>query len=692
MKLESAFSYTGLFLLIFLALAAGVAYLIYFFRKEKEVFGSIQRVVLAAIRLIYLFLILFLVISPIIEMLRIRIEKPILILGVDNSASLGTDSSSLNQTKLLTDQLLNRLNDKFSIEPYTFGEQVTPNGTLTYSEKTSNYSNLIDEIEKRYFNLNVGAIVFVGDGIFNEGKNPEQEIQKLLAPVYTVGLGDTLTGSDQALIGLNHNPNVFQGNTFPLQIEALFTRFVHSSSQITVYSGDRIVFREQINVPQPDYYYQREIQIQADSAGFQTITVLLSPYPNESNTANNRGRFTIEVHDNKYKVLILTQSPHPDIGALSETLRKQANFQVSTSLLQDFSGNINEYDLLVLNQLPSTSIQEDSLFRTLANSNQSVLILVGPNTSLPALNNLNMGCTFAPAQLTQESTPSFHESFSLFLFPPSLSSVSEAYPPLLTWFTQYDCSPDFSVVAYQKINSIVMNYPLILAGEREQRKTGFIMGEGLWRWKLYEYQNFENQNVFDNLMVNFFTYLCLREERESFTIKYEKLAIETQPYRIKAQLFDELFEPVVGPEIRLHLIDSSNAELNYLFDSDPTGYHLNMGYLKPGFYRFKATTQLGEEDLTSEGSFTIQEVNIEQENLRANHALLKKLSSLTGGSFYYPTEADKLINRLESDRTIEIKEHEEKSRVEIIDWKIVAAILMVLLSLEWFLRKFWGSY
>jgi hypothetical protein len=629
----------------------------------------------------------------VVEVIKKRLEKPILILGIDNSESMANDTTYRSALLSLHENVISEAGDKFDIDYYTFGNMVTPKGPLTFSEKISNYSNFFNELEKRYFNLNVGAVIIAGDGIYNEGNNPVQVAPALMSPVYTIGIGDTLTDSDQAIINLNHNPNVFMGNTFPLEIEALFKKVDAPSAHLSVYIENSLVYSEKIDIQQPDYYFKKSLRLNAEEPGLQTVNVLLTPLPNESNTANNRAGFSIEVHENKYEVLVLTQSPHPDIGAISETLKQQANFKITNSDISTFDDTLTNFDLVVLNQLPSLNIQENKHYLSLKeNTTLPVLVIIGPQSSISAFNNLDLGLTITPSDITQESSPHFNAGFSLFSLPQNIHSIAPYYPPLLTWYTKYEYSGEFAELAFQKINGIEMDYPLIITGEIDQRKTAVITGEGIWRWKLHEYQNTGKHQVFNQLFVNLFNYLCLKEEREQFKLEYPKIAPETSPYKIKAQVFNEIYEPVTTAEVNLTLTDSTGAVLNYIFDSDNISYNLNMGYLTPGKYSFVASTSLGEKKFKKSGNFNIQEINIEQNNLKADFMLLKNISGQTGGKFFYPTQIDDLINEIAKNKGIEIKIHNEKNISKIIDWKWYLFIVIILLSLEWFLRKFWGSY
>jgi hypothetical protein len=690
LKIQAGISNAGLYLTIILTIVATLVYFIYLFKKDKDEFTNTQRYLLIIIRFAYLFLIAFLILSPLIEIIKNRLEKPLLILGIDNSESIAIDSSNKALIRNIKEEISSKTNNLFNLQLLTFGEKINQNTEPDFSDKISNYADFIDEINKRYYNLNVGAVIMVGDGIYNEGKNPDQLIGQITAPVYTIGVGDTIANSDQAIIDVTHNENVFSGNSFPVDIEASFTNFHPKNTQLQIYIGDKLAYSEVIEVPQSDYYFNKTVNLKAEKPGLQNVTVILSPFLNEQNTINNQFRFSIEVHENKYNVLFLTQGPHPDIGALSITLSKQANFNVSVVDIQNMKEDLNKYNLIVLNQLPSLSLQQLDIFKKISKSDKSLLILIGPNTSISALNNLEIKFSMTPSTINLESFPNFNESYIHFTLPATLKTVSSVFPPLLTYSTQYNVGSEYSILAFQKINGIEMNYPLIATGLIDNRKIGIINGEGIWRWRLSEYQNFDNQEIFDQLFVSLFNFLCLKEEREQFKIIYKRISPEISPIHFKAQVYNELFEPITTSEVKLSVTDSSNSELTYLFDASQMDYNLNIGYLNPGNYNFTASTKIGDKVFTKTGNFIVQEIKVEHKNQKADFKLLNSLSEKTGGKFYTVQNWQDLFLIL--DQNHKIKTHKEKNIYEMIDWKWYFIIIFLFFSLEWFLRKYWGSY
>jgi hypothetical protein len=83
--------------------------------------------------------------------------------------------------------------------------------------------------------------------------------------------------------------------------------------------------------------------------------------------------------------------------------------------------------------------------------------------------------------------------------------------------------------------------------------------------------------------------------------------------------------------------------------------------------------------------------NIESQNLTADFGLLRKLAEESGGNFYTGGNSEKLVSDLSK---IQAKTliHSEDSFHPMINLKAVFFLLLFLLSLEWFTRKYFGSY
>ncbi len=693
MDLISSIPHTGFYLVAGVAVSISVAYLVYFFRYNKREFNSLQRYSLAIVRGMSLGIVFFLLLGLLIQLTRKYYEKPVLAIAVDHSESVKTGYPRISEDmEMFLAKARQELGDRFNIQLIQFGEAYNSQPDMRFVDKVSDYNLFFENIINQYYNLNLGAVVLVGDGIVNKGKSPLLKAMNLNAPLYALGTGDTTVFADQAVVEVIHNPSVFIGNDFSFQVDLNFKNFESDSAHIEVLMGNRIVVSEKINVLQSSYFVSKKYTLTADKAGLQKVQVRLTSVIEERNLQNNHYQFTIEVHEKKQKVLLLSQGPHPDMGTLAASLKEQANFEVTSTFLHLFSGDLDSYDLVVLNQLPSLVQQQAAVYEQVKESKVAVLVIVGPSTSIAAMNNLNLPFSLEPSVKYEESMVYFNPAFSQFSIPSEVLALESELPPLLTYFTKYKIDSRMNVLAYQKINNLVMDFPLMAFGEVDRRKIGVVFGEGIWRWRMREFQQLESNVGTSSAFVNMITYLALKENQDQFKVRYKTIVDEISPVVFKARLLDEIYAPVLNAEVKLVLTDSTGAELNYLFDPSDLDYELTLGFLPAGEYQFVASASLSDQEFNQKGQFTVQPVQLENQNMTANFGLLKELSTLTGGEFFTIDQSGRLIETLKLNSGIEKKEHFETSIREIIELKWIFLILILLLSLEWFLRKFWGSY
>ena len=85
------------------------------------------------------------------------------------------------------------------------------------------------------------------------------------------------------------------------------------------------------------------------------------------------------------------------------------------------------------------------------------------------------------------------------------------------------------------------------------------------------------------------------------------------------------------------------------------------------------------------------EQNQEVQNLTADFGLLRKLAENTNGKFYKLNDINQLTTNFSAEEAKSLI-HSEESFHPLINLKTVFFLLLVLISMEWLLRKYFGSY
>ncbi len=689
-------SYWFIFLLAFTLAAVGVSFLLYFRNKANDVLSRLQLRLLMALRFLSFFLIAFLLLSPFLRNLKKIVQNPVIVAAWDNSSSMVSGPDSLAIKQLLSDlnrELIEGLGNDFDLIEYHFGEETHPGEPLTFDDKKSDYSGLITTVSNNHFNQNLGAVIVVGDGIYNQGRNPINLLDEVSFPIYTIGLGDTSVVSDAWIQNVRVNRTAFSGNKFPVEVDVQFSKLQQRSLRLSIFHNETESQSVVITPPNENFFVTHEFILDAGEPGLQHFSARIQTVDSERNIRNNRTGFVINVLENKQKVLILSNGSHPDVGAIKNTLEEQKTYDVSVFTEEPYPDKLNEFNLIILNQLPSVEKSLAQVIEKARAGRLPILFVVGSETFLPQLNMLAQGATITPlAGSGEEAQPVFNLSYATFRLSESVIELLPKLPPLQVAFADFELESEFTPLLYQKLKNIETGKPLIATGKVDGRKTGFIFGEGIWRWRLFDYYQTQSHDQFNELVNQLIQYLALRENEDNFIVDFNPVYTETDDVIMNAEVYNDAFERITTGEVNMTLRNSNDEEFSFTFDVQGEDYRLNAGHLPMGDYTFEASVEVGDQTHHETGSFTIVPVNLEELVTRADHRLLYQLASLSGGQFFRPGNTGQLIDELKNGNTLKPVNYYQEMVNELLNLRWIFAILLLLLALEWFLRKYWGIY
>ena len=681
---------------IIFCIAAGFLFAWLLYRKDKKFTEASKLVVrmMFAFRLISVSIIAFLLLSPVLKSLGKTIEEPIIIFAQDNSESVHSDKALINSYTQDISNYFNEDESKYIFKPYTFGEQSQQSDSFSFTEKQTDIANLISDIKNKYYHRNIGAIILASDGIYNKGSNPDYEINDVNYPIYTIALGDTSIKEDLILTTVKYNKIAFLNNTYPIQISIKAKKLKGKQTEIRIFDNDRLVHTQQIRITDNDYYKNLDFEIKANKIGFHKLKIKLKELDGEVNFKNNSKQIITEVIDSKQKVLILANSPHPDISAIRQALELNQNFEIDFFLAAKFNKSIQAYNLIVLHQLPSIYNSGTAVLSQINKSNIPVLYILGSQSSLQKFDNLNTGLTTgAYSNSADEVQGKFNQNFTLFDINPDIESISLNAPPMLSAFGDYKTTGDVQILFTRKVKNINTGHPLIVFNSSlGGKKSAVITGEGIWRWRIFDYKTNQNHYLFNELINKIVQHLTQKEIKERFKVIIDKIIPENQDVIFKAEVYNKNFELDNSSDVNIQIIDSAKQVTDYKFEKSGKSYKLNAGKFIPSDYTWKAETVFEGKKYKKEGIFSIVPLNIEAENTIANHNILYKISENTSGKLFYPKEITKLLETIQNNENIVPIAYSEKKAESLINFKLIFFLILALLAGEWFMRKFHGAY
>lgn len=695
--------YSLWFILLCVALGVIFAFALYF-RNRNTDFDKRAAIVMSVLRGVSVTLISILLLAPMLKLSVRESDKPLLIFAIDNSESMASTQDSTfyrSDFQVKMDKLIHDFGDKYEIKTYLIGETnkiASDNEPFKadFTDKATNISSLFEEVDNLYANHNVGAMVLVSDGIYNSGSNPQYQAEKLKFPIHTVATGDTTIQTDALIADIIHNRQTFIGNYFPVEIKVSANHLAGKQAILNIYENENVVFTKNIDIRGNQHFETVKTTMEAQKKGLQKYRVTLTRLDGEITYKNNESSFFIEVVDSRERIAIVYAAPHPDVAAIKQAVETSDKYEVETFSADGFNKNPNDYSLFILHQLPSQTNVGGNLLSKIRQNGIPALYIIGKQTNLTAFNQFGAGHSINASQrgqtLFNESMPYFNDNFLAFTFSEEARQMLKNYTPLVTYFGNYQTAVGTNVFMFQKINNVESNYPLISFYEHDQTRTGVIAGTDIWRWRMQNYLRTQNFDAFDEIINKIALYLSVKGDRSYFRVHCAELFNENTPVELSAEVYNESYELVNTPDVRFKLTDASGKEFNSLFSKQNNSYSLNLGKLPVGDYQWVATTSTGTGTYTKSGHFTVQEVLLESMSLVANHDLLRTISQQSQGRFFTIDQLEQVEKAIKDNDTIKPVVTYNKKYSPLLNSWIYLVIIVLLLGIEWFMRKWGGGY
>ncbi len=680
---------------ILFCVVAGIIYTgILYYRDKKLIELSVWMVrLMGAFRFSVVTILSFLLLSPLLKTINREVEKPVIIVAQDNSESIivGKDSAFIkNEYKLNLQKLIDELSSKYEVRLYSFADKIKDlNATdlLTFKGKQTDISSVFDEIETRYSNRNIGAILLASDGLYNKGGNPVYSTNKIKVPVYTIALGDTTVKKDIILLKVEHNRLAYLGNKFPMEIVVNAKQLKGKTTRLTINKGENTLFTQTINFNSDAFTTTIPVLLEAKEVGLQHYKIKLSTLSEEVNTSNNMLDIFVDVLDARQKILILADAPHPDIAAIKESIEENQNYEVESYLLDNFDKSIKKYNLVILHQLPNSHNPTTKIISELNVANIPVWFFSGATVILKSDLSIASG-----TQKTNECEAVLEPNFPLFTISDELRKAVKSFPALSCPYGTYPPNNNSNTLFYQRIGIVDTKTSLLHFNMVGENKIAIFSGEGIWKWRLQDFASHGNHTLFDELISKTVQFLSLKVDKSFFKIACKNNFLENETIELEAEVYNESYELINEPEINITISNAENKKFLYTFSKTSNSYRLNAGMMPVGEYKYEAQVKVGEKIYQQHGEFSVSALQVELTNTVADHQLLYGLSKKHDGEMVYPNEMGILAKKLNSRTDIKSVSYSQKKLSDLINLKWIFFLVLALLSFEWFMRKRNGAY
>jgi len=670
--------------ILYIVLAAIVAFIIaffqYFYRTTSKGRTDIWLMVL---RYLAVFAILLLLINPKFKSQQLISILPTLNVIVDNSSSIAYTKQE-DKIKTFLHKLKGNVavNKKFNINYYALSDDLYRQDSFSFDQPETNISKTLRTLAS--FNKdNVAPTILVTDG--NQTYGSSYEFYQSKQQLYPLVVGDTLNYDDLKINQVNVNSYTNLNNKFPVEVFLQYQGEIDKAVRkvFTVKQNNTIVFKQQVDFSSQESSQKIIFYLQATSVGMQNYECAITTLTNEKNSRNNLKDFSVEVIDEQAMILIISAINHPDISMIKRSIESNKQRKVIVrNNLSDLS-KLKEYQLVILYQ-PTQKFNK--IFTEVKKQNSNIFIFTGLqtdwnflNTSQPffAKNNINS---------TENYAAVFNTGYDEFI----TEDIGYAnFPPLSDFFGEITFSAPYKTILFQNIANYATKGPLLATFTDSNRRGAVLFGENSWKWRMLsntEQQSFEKFDRFFNKIIQ---YLSSNKRSSQLDITYKPLIYNNSDAVISAQFFDATYTFDSTASLLLQVINKTTNEARKLpFSLQNNKFEAVLSNLKPGDYNFTVTVD--NHAISKSGNFAVSQYDIEQQFVTANMVHLKKIANVSNGGLFHISENDRLLTSLLSDKRYTATQKSAEKVVSLIEWKWLLSLVILLFSLEWFIRKYRG--
>lgn len=669
--------------LIAVILSAGAGYWVY--RADK------RRVVpypwmTALLRSLVVFFTLLLILVPTVIITKNITEQPIVLLLQDNSRSIANAlGPNAGGYKKSVQELTQKLSGKYKVVQWGFGSAVQTDSIFEYKQAATDISAALARAQEYYGMQNLGAVILATDGRYNQGMNPQYQQLSLHNALFTIGLGDSAVQKDLRITKAYANKVVTVNSSFEIRADIVAALCKGFNNSVTIKEGDEMLSSTPIAVNSDRNDRTVSFTVKASKAGLHHYTISVPEAEGEKNVTNNRKDLFVEVVDEKKNILIVSAAPHPDVNAIKDALSGLESYKVTVCSIDNIPASFSTYNAIILHGLPSL---RNNIGAQIVAAKKPVWFIVSTQSSITALNSMSalVHASFTPGQ-PHNVLALYEPSFNAFTVPKEIQSVTDKMPPLFTNVGSMAAAPGSNVLFNQNVGGDRLPVWVLL---QSSVPAAVLLGEGIWRWRMYEFKNFGNHNVVDECIRQTVTFLSANNNEKPFHVALPKYVWSDQEaITMNAYLLNANNEQVNTADVQLTVADSAGRKQNFSFERSGNAYNLNIGIWAGGNYTYSAKTTFNDKSYTTNGSFVVESMPLELMESGADFPLLYGLAKKYNGGFVTAANIASLYDSIIRNDRVKPLIVTNTETVPLVDRKWYFFLILLIAAGEWLLRKYW---
>ena len=724
-------------------IAAGCALGMLLWKRRSARMGNIKAGLVWLLQTALAAVVLFMLWHPALSVATLKPQQNIVAVVLDDSASMSTadEGSSTRKDRaagVLNGGLLQALQDKFQVRLYRMSdhlERIEKLDQVTAQAPATHIGDSLKQVVADAASLPIGAVVLLSDGADNSGGidlETISEIRRQRIPIHTVGFGREKMSRDIEITGADIPARSLPDSRLEAVVNFHQHGYAGQKVKLTVRDGGKILSGRDVTLKGDDQQQTESILFNAGPAGVKTIDVVFDTLPSEENVRNNKVTRLVNVDQRKPRILYLEGEPRWEFKFLrraveddriidlftmlrttqnkiyrQEQIGSQQGLTNTKELENGYATKVEDlfgFDALIFGSVDApylTPPQQELVKNFVDRRGGGVLFLGGKDsladggwakspvaeilpTALPDKKN-----TFIRVGANVEVTAAGRDSLITRLEEDPAKNVErwKKMPYIMNFQDPGQPKPGATVL----LDAIPMSgggarVPLLVTQNFGRGRVAVFSTAGSWRWQMLQPLADKTHEMFYTQLLR---WLVNDTPRHVTGSTPQPLLADASNVKLRAEVRDKTFLPASDATVEAH-IEGDGVTETVAMTPEPLEqgvYAAEWTAPKAGSYLVEVSAKRGTEELGSD-AFTFRREDGVAENFHVeqNRELLEKLSSETGGRYYKPEGANKLGQDISySQAGITVRETRD-----LWDMPAVFALLILLRSAEWLLRRKWG--
>lgn len=716
--------------LIILLFCIGLASVFAQYRATRDKLGKIRALIISSLRLGAISLIIAFALNPSLVARKEQRISPAIAILVDTSQSMGQSASREEVTRLdevkalLTEgptPLLGTLREKFEVNVYGLADSLRPLeandlARLVAGGNKGDISEALQALSGKH-----SVAVLLSDGNLRWNDNQVQQL-----PTITVPVGNPKKYRDILIKGIKAPALGFRDREVVIEVTIKSYGFTGLTLPVILKDSEQLLTARSIRIQTDPEEVTASLSFVPTEVGQKNLSISVPQQAGESVFANNQINISIKVVRDKTRILMASGSPSMNYRFMRTALKSDPSIDLlSFVILRTFSDILNvrtheqslipfpvdtvfsreltNFDLAIFDNFNYSLYLRPEHLESLRNFVQGgggFAIIGGPNLFNEGRYGLSPIGEILPFRFAEKEFYRRDSPIGV-----RLSQAGAKHPMLrfsddfreddaehLRFWQEMPPLDGINLVEAKSSSTVLIESadgiprPILTVSEYGKGRVLALATDYAWKWYMGMVARGKGNQPYLRLVHRMVRWLSRDPSLDPVQIILPEMAASTgQEIDVRIQIQGE--DPSGGSEsaVSFSVINPEGVRIESKLKPTPQPGQYLVSFLpaEGGVYRIQVETPVGhlEESMVVAGPL---------ENLDAapDHDLLEKISSSTGGK--YLSQGDDLLKEIEEYAQKAEKRFVEEKRLPVWATPFVMALVLGLLSSEWYLRRRWG--